>query len=66
MVRKGVARDAIKEGATMSVTGYVATTTMRVRFTATEFTLPDGRTFTTGNANFNPIDTRFPIQLPGR
>lgn len=58
MMRKGLTRDAIKEGAAMSVTGYVATTAMAIRFTATEFTLPDGRTFITGNPNFRPLDSR--------
>ena len=64
MVRKGIARDSIKEGATMGVTGYATTTTMLVRLTATEFTLPDGRVFATGNASFRPLDTSFPRELP--
>ena len=63
MVRKGVARDAIKRGAMMSVTGYASTTTART-CTAIEFTLPDGRSFATNNASFNPLDTSFPRQLP--
>jgi len=63
MVRKGVARDAITRGEMMSVTGYAATTTART-FTALEFTLPDGRSFATSNAAFNPLDTSFPRQLP--
>ena len=63
MVRKGVARDAITRGAIMSVTGYAATTAART-FTAIEFTLPDGRSFATSNAAFNPLDTSFPRQLP--
>jgi Family of unknown function (DUF6152) len=62
MVRKGVARDAIKEGAVMSVTGYAATTVMAIRFTAIEFTLPDGRTFVTGNASFRPLDPNGGLQ----
>ena len=53
MIRKGIARDAIKKGDTMSATGYSSTTLART-LTATEFTLPDGRTFTTGNASFRP------------
>jgi hypothetical protein len=65
MVRKGVARDAIKRGAMMSVTGYASTTTART-FTAIEFTLPDGRSFATSNAAFNPLDTSFPRQLPAQ
>ena len=64
MIRKGIKRDAIKEGAVMSATGYVATTAMAIRFTALEFTLPDGRSFATSNAAFNPLDTSFPRQLP--
>ena len=63
MVRKGVARDAIKRGAVMSVTGYASTTIARL-LTAIEFTLPDGRSFATGNASFTPIDSPFPVQLP--
>ena len=65
MVRKKIPRDSIKTGEVMSVTGYVSTsTTIAVRFTATEFTLPDGRSFATSNAAFNPLDTSFPRQLP--
>ena len=65
MIRKEIARDAIKKGDVMSATGYVSvSTTIAVRFTANEFTLPDGRTFTTGNANFKPIDNRSLIRIP--
>ena len=56
MVRKGLQRDWLKVGDTLGVTGYTASGSRVMN--ATEFTLPDGRSFKTGNENWKPVSVR--------
>ena len=56
MSRRGLERDVLKIGNVISATGYAATSSNAIN--SVEFTLPDGRTFTTGNEKWRPVGGR--------
>jgi len=56
MSRRGLARDALKIDGVISATGYASATSNALN--SVEFTLPDGRTFTTGNEKWRPVGGR--------
>lgn len=56
MSRRGLERGVLKIGSLISATGYAATSSNALN--SVEFTLPDGRTFTTGNEKWRPAGGR--------
>ena len=57
MKRKGLTGDSLKTGMVIAATGHPSKSRERT-MSAVEFTLPDGRTFRTGNENFFPVGSK--------
>ena len=56
MNRQGLGRNTLKVGAALSATGYTASGSLRMN--STEFTLSDGRSFTTSNEKWRPLASK--------
>ena len=53
MIRRGLERDVLRIGSVISATGYASTSSNAIN--SIEFTLSDGRAFTTGNEKWHPV-----------